>query len=47
MKPRSPVLGAFVDGALTLARYIEEQSSADLQVLDLGCGLGLTGIVAD
>ena len=34
-------------GALTLARYIEEQVACqDLAVLDLGCGLGLTGIVA-
>ncbi len=34
-------------GALTLARYIEGQVECqDLQVLDLGCGLGLTGIVA-
>src|SRR5215470_78036 len=34
-------------GALTLARYIEERVECqDLQVLDLGCGLGLTGIVA-
>lgn len=34
-------------GALTLARYIEEQVECQgLQVLDLGCGLGLTGVVA-
>lgn len=34
-------------GATALARYIEEQiDCADLRVLDLGCGLGLTGIVA-
>ena len=34
-------------GALTLARYIEEHVDCqDLAVLDLGCGLGLTGIVA-
>jgi predicted nicotinamide N-methyase len=34
-------------GATTLARYIEEQVDCkDLRVLDLGCGLGLTGIVA-
>src|SRR5262245_61416786 len=34
-------------GALTLARYLEEQVECrDLSVLDLGCGLGLTGIVA-
>src|SRR5713226_602780 len=34
-------------GALTLARYIEERVEChDLQVLDLGCGLGLTGIIA-
>ncbi len=34
-------------GSLTLARYIEEQVECrDLNVLDLGCGLGLTGIVA-
>ncbi len=34
-------------GSLTLARYIEERVECrDLNVLDLGCGLGLTGIVA-
>jgi predicted nicotinamide N-methyase len=34
-------------GALTLARYVEERVDCkDLDVLDLGCGLGLTGIVA-
>jgi predicted nicotinamide N-methyase len=34
-------------GALTLARYIEDRVDCrDLSVLDLGCGLGLTGIVA-
>lgn len=34
-------------GALTLARYVEECIDChDLSVLDLGCGLGLTGIVA-
>src|SRR5437867_1886695 len=34
-------------GALTLARYIEERIECrDQSVLDLGCGLGLTGIVA-
>jgi predicted nicotinamide N-methyase len=34
-------------GALTLARYIEERvECAELTVLDLGCGLGVTGIVA-
>jgi predicted nicotinamide N-methyase len=34
-------------GALTLARYLEERVECrDLNVLDLGCGLGLTGIVA-
>ena len=34
-------------GSLTLARYIEERIECrDLNVLDLGCGLGLTGIVA-
>jgi len=34
-------------GALTLAHYIEEHVDClDLSVLDLGCGLGLTGIVA-
>jgi len=34
-------------GALTLARYLEERFDCqDLSVLDLGCGLGLTGIVA-
>jgi predicted nicotinamide N-methyase len=34
-------------GALTLARYIERAVECqDLQILDLGCGLGLTGIVA-
>ncbi|MEW6300709.1 MAG: methyltransferase [Thermodesulfobacteriota bacterium] len=34
-------------GALTLARYLNEAVECrDLSVLDLGCGLGLTGIVA-
>jgi predicted nicotinamide N-methyase len=34
-------------GALTLARYVEAHVECqDLSVLDLGCGLGLTGIVA-
>jgi len=34
-------------GSLTLARYVEKQVECrDLQILDLGCGLGLTGIVA-
>lgn len=34
-------------GSLTLARYIERGVECqDLQILDLGCGLGLTGIVA-
>lgn len=34
-------------GATTLAKYIEERVDCkDLYVLDLGCGLGLTGIVA-
>ena len=34
-------------GALTLARYIAAQVACrDLAVLDLGCGLGLTGIMA-
>jgi len=34
-------------GALTLACYLEERVEChDLQVLDLGCGLGLTGIIA-
>ena len=34
-------------GALTLARYVEERLDCkNLSVLDLGCGLGLTGIVA-
>jgi len=34
-------------GALTLAHYIEEHVDClDLSVLDLGCGLGLTGIIA-
>ena len=34
-------------GALTLARYLEERVECrDLRVLDLGCGLGLTGIIA-
>jgi predicted nicotinamide N-methyase len=34
-------------GAVTLARYIEERVECrDLSVLDLGCGLGLTGIIA-
>ena len=34
-------------GALTLARYLEAHVDCrELTVLDLGCGLGLTGIVA-
>ena len=34
-------------GALTLARYVERAVECrDLEILDLGCGLGLTGIVA-
>src|SRR5262245_57765285 len=34
-------------GALTLARYVAERIEChDQSVLDLGCGLGLTGIVA-
>lgn len=34
-------------GALTLARYLDARVDCrDLTVLDLGCGLGLTGIVA-
>ena len=34
-------------GALTLARYVEEQVECrNVGVLDLGCGLGLTGIMA-
>jgi len=34
-------------GALTLARYVEERIECrDQSVLDLGCGLGLTGIIA-
>jgi predicted nicotinamide N-methyase len=34
-------------GAVTLARYIEEKIECrNLHVLDLGCGLGLTGIIA-
>jgi predicted nicotinamide N-methyase len=34
-------------GALTLARYLEVHVDCrDMTVLDLGCGLGLTGIVA-
>jgi predicted nicotinamide N-methyase len=34
-------------GAVTLARYIGERvNCSELSVLDLGCGLGLTGIVA-
>jgi ETFB lysine methyltransferase len=34
-------------GALTLARYVEEHIDCrDLTVLDLGCGLGVTGIIA-
>lgn len=34
-------------GALTLARYVEEQVECrNVDILDLGCGLGLTGILA-
>jgi predicted nicotinamide N-methyase len=34
-------------GAITLARYIGERvNCSGLSVLDLGCGLGLTGVVA-
>lgn len=34
-------------GAITLARYVEERiDCTDLRVLDLGCGLGLTGVIA-
>jgi predicted nicotinamide N-methyase len=34
-------------GALTLARYVEDRVDCkDLTILDLGCGLGVTGIVA-
>ena len=34
-------------GSVTLARYLEERVECrDLNILDLGCGLGLTGIVA-
>lgn len=34
-------------GSLTLAQYIEEQVECrDLHILDLGCGLGLTGVIA-
>ena len=34
-------------GALTLARYVEERIDCrHLSVLDLGCGLGVTGIIA-
>jgi predicted nicotinamide N-methyase len=34
-------------GALTLARYIDERIACrDRSILDLGCGLGLTGIIA-
>ena len=34
-------------GALTLARYLEAHvDCSEMTVLDLGCGLGLTGIVA-
>lgn len=34
-------------GALTLARYVEERIDCrNLDVLDLGCGLGVTGIIA-
>src|SRR5258706_15453883 len=34
-------------GALMLSRYLEERIECrDLQVLAVGCGLGLTGIVA-
>jgi|SRR5581483_2453725 len=34
-------------GALTLARYVDERIDCrNLDVLDLGCGLGVTGIIA-
>jgi len=34
-------------GALTLARYLEQRVECqDRNVLDLGCGLGLTGVIA-
>ena len=34
-------------GSVTLARYLEERVECrNLNILDLGCGLGLTGIVA-
>src|SRR5262245_4113936 len=43
----SPYWAHLWTGALTLARYVEERVNCrDLDVLDLGCGLGLTGIVA-
>lgn len=34
-------------GALTLARYVEDRIDCrELTILDLGCGLGVTGIIA-
>lgn len=45
--PEPPYWALVWTGARSLANYIEEHiACADRSVLDLGCGLGLTGIVA-
>lgn len=45
--PEPPYWAHLWTGALVLARYLDaEVECRDLRVLDLGCGLGLTGIVA-
>lgn len=45
--PEPPYWAHLWTGALVLARYLEaEVECYGLSVLDLGCGLGLTGIVA-
>ena len=45
--PEPPYWALVWTGAQSLARYVEEHvDCTDRTVLDLGCGLGLTGIVA-
>lgn len=45
--PEPPYWALVWTGAESLARYVEEHvDCSDRTVLDLGCGLGLTGIVA-